>query len=117
MYLINPWWFYLIGIAEGLQSFFFIIGVMGILFSIVFAFVFFDEIQKTNAKFKPIKILSIIFAIMIFIGTLIPNEKTCYSMAIASVATTENLEYAAEAGKNVIDYITEKAIELIEAGE
>ena len=36
---------------------------------------------------------------------------------VASVATTENLEYAAEAGKNVIDYITEKAIELIEAGE
>jgi hypothetical protein len=54
---------------------------------------------------------------MIFIGALIPNEKTCYSMAIASVATTENLDYAAEAGKNVIDYITEKAIELIKAGE
>ena len=116
MYIINPWWFYLIGIAEGIQAFFMVIGVIGLLVSLAFTIVFLTKIQTGNVKFKPI-ILSMIFAIMIFIGTLIPNEKTCYSMAIASVATTENLEYAAEAGKNIIDYITEKAIELIEAGE
>lgn len=114
MYIINPWWFYLIGIAEAVQTFFFVIGILGLLGTCITWFVFMVEGDKINF---PMKTLSIIFAIMIFIGSLIPNEKTCYSMAIASVATTENLEYAAEAGKNIIDYITEKAIELIEAGE
>jgi hypothetical protein len=46
MYLINPWWFYLIGVAGVIRSFFFILGVMGLLCSVVFAFVFCDEIQK-----------------------------------------------------------------------
>ena len=115
MYIINPWWFYLIGVAEGVQAFFLTIGTIGIIITGIIALVFSIEADDGVPKFcKPIAILC---AFMIFIGSLIPNEKTCYSMAIASVATTENLEYAAEAGKNVIDYITEKAIELIEAGE
>ena len=114
MYIINPIWFYLIGIAESIQCFFMMIGIFGLIAMILIAFVCAVESDGIPKICKPTIIL---FTIMIFIGTLIPNQKTCYSMAIASVATTENLEYAAEAGKNVIDYITEKAIELIEAGE
>ena len=38
-------------------------------------------------------------------------------MAVASCITTENIEYASELGKNVVDYVTEKVVELIEAGE
>ena len=114
MYIINPMWFYLIGVAEGIQAFFLTIGIMGVIIIGIISLIFTIETDEMPKFCKPIGILC---AIMIFIGTLIPNQKTCYSMAIASVATTENLEYAAEAGKNVIDYITEKAIELIEAGE
>ena len=69
-------------------------------------------------KFKKLFITGAIISILFCLtGTLIPSKETCYSMAIASVATTENLDYAAEAGKNIVDYITEKAIELIEAGK
>ena len=114
MYLINPWWFYLIGVAEAIQTFFMIIGALGGIIMVVLAFILLDEMGSVP---KICKLTIILFTIMIFIGTLIPNKETCYSMAIASVATTENLDYAAEVGKNVIDYITEKAIELIEAGE
>ena len=114
MYIINPWWFYLIGVAEGIKTLFLIIGIMGAIAMVLMAFLFTVE---TNGMPKFCKPIIILCAIMIFIGTLIPNKETCYSMAIASVATTENVEYAAEAGKNVIDYITEKTIELIEAGE
>ena len=113
MYIINPIWFYLIGVAEGIQAFFLTMGIMGMIVTVLIALVCAVEAEVPTFC-KPIVILC---AIMIFIGSLIPNQKTCYSMARASVATTENLEYAAEAGKNVIDYITEKAIELIEAGE
>ena len=113
MYIINPIWFYLIGVAEGIQAFFLTMGRMGMIVTVLIALVCAVEAEVPTFC-KPIVILC---AIMIFIGSLIPNQKTCYSMAIASVATTENLEYASAAGKNVIDYITEKAIELIEAGE
>ena len=116
MYIINPIWFYLIGVAEAIQSFFLSFGIMGISAIIVVGMVI--AVDGTINKFKKLFITGAIISIVFcLIGTLIPNKETCYSMAIASVATTENLEYAAEAGKNIIDYITEKAIELIEAGE
>ena len=114
MYLINPWWFYLIGVVEGIKTLFLTIGIMGAIAMVLIVFLFTVEADGVPKFCKPITILC---AIMIFIGTLIPNQKTCYAMAIASVATTENLDYAAETGKNIVDYITEKAIELIEAGE
>ena len=116
MYMINPLWFYLIGIVENLQGFFIAIGALGVSISIIVSVVLLVEggILAIKKQLLTFFITSLIFC---FIGSLIPNKETCYSMAIASVATTENLEYAAEAGKNIIDYITEKAIELIEAGE
>ena len=116
MYIINPWWFYLIGVANAIQGFFFAFGILGIASIIVVGIVMVTDDTINNFKkfFITSAIISIVFCL---IGTLIPSKETCYSMAIASVATTENLEYAAEAGKNIIDYITEKAIELIEAGE
>lgn len=114
MYIINPWWFYLIGVAEAIQAFFMIIGILGAIIMIILACILLEENGEVP---KCCKLIIILCISMTFIGTLIPNKETCYSMAIASVATTENLDYAAEAGKNVIDYITEKAIELIEAGE
>ena len=115
MYVINPWWFYLIGIAEGIQTFFLLVGGIGLVLMLI---VFINKIFGDEINFPiPIKKICIIFAIMIFIGALIPNKETCYSMAIASIVTTENLNYTAEVGENIVDYITEKAIELIEAGE
>ena len=116
MYLINPWWFYLIGIAGAIQSFFLAIGIIGLSAMVVLGIITaFDEGEFYFKKwFITGFIISFIFCL---IGSLIPNQKTCYAMAIASVATTENLDYAVETGKNIVDYITEKAIELIEAGE
>ena len=116
MYIVHPIWFYLIGVANAIQSFFLAIGALGLAAMLIFSIIFFDD--KSFFSFKKYFITGLIISfIFCFIGVLIPNKETCYSMAIASVATTENLDYAAEAGKNVIDYITEKAIELIEAGE
>ena len=117
MYIINPLWFYLIGVAEMIQGFFMITGGLGIGTVAIIGFVYLIEGQYSTINKKPITTILITGLIFCFIGALIPNKETCYSMAIASVATTENLDYAAEAGKNIIDYITEKAIELIEAGE
>lgn len=114
MYIINPWWFYLIGVGESIQAFFMIIGVIGIVFIGILTLIYIIEVDEVP---KFCKLTMIFCSVMVLIGSLIPNKQTCYSMAIASIATIENLEYAAEAGKNVIDYITEKAIELIEAGE
>ena len=115
MYIINPWWFYLIGIAEAIKGFFLAFGTMSIAAIVVTGII---TVDGTINKFKKLFITGVIISILFYlIGTLIPSKETCYSMAIASIVTTENLEYTAEAGKNIVDYITEKAIELIEAGE
>ena len=116
MYIINPWWFYLIGIAEAIQGFFLAFGTLSIAAIVVAGIIIF--VDGTINKFKKLFITGAIISILFcLIGTLIPSKETCYSMAIASIVTTENLEYTAEASKNIVDYITEKAIELIEAGE
>ena len=113
--IINPLWFYLIGIAEGVQDLFFMCGFFSLVGGIVcyIAAMIEDKIKYI----KPAKTIAILGLIALLLSTLIPNEKACYSMAVASCITTENIEYASELGKNVVDYVTEKVVELIEAGE
>lgn len=56
--------------------------------------------------------ITMFFVIPIIIGLLIPEENTVYKMLIASYATPNNIEYVKETGKDLVDYIIEKANEL-----
>ena len=114
--IINPLWFYLIGIAGGVKDLFCLAGGLSFLGGLMIYFTSIIDNSMKDWK-KPSKTIAIIGLIAILIGTFIPNEKACYSMAIASCITTENINYAGEISTNIIDYITEKAVEIIEAGE
>lgn len=114
--IINPFWFYLIGIANSLGVFFIMVAVM--LFIIYFIFSIFYFVGLINNSFdkEEIKNISIFLKkglIICIISTiaacLIPNEKTCYQMLTTSLCTKENIEYLKETDKDLVDYIIETA--------
>lgn len=114
--IINPFWFYLIGIANSLGVFLTIIaGLMSIIYFIFLISYFvtsieggFNKEDKKNMN-NFLRKGSIMCFILIIVACLIPNEKTCYQMLTASLCTKENIEYLKETGKNLVDYIIETA--------
>lgn len=114
--IINPFWFYLIGIANSLGLFLTIMaGVMSIIYFIFLISYFvtsieggFNKEDKKNMN-NFLRKGSIMCFILIIVACLIPNEKTCYQMLTASLCTKENIEYLKETGKNLVDYIIETA--------
>lgn len=126
-YIINPWFFYFIGLVEGLKVFFFTFTVISAL-AIIFLGVFLavsnfddvdipfdkknDELIKTLEKwFKRSIITTIVFALML---AMTPTSATINKMMISSLVTKENLETVKTNAKDLIDYIAEKAEELKE---
>ena len=112
--LINPWIFYLIGIANALIEFFMIIGISAIIGGCIAAIIFLIEEEtyvKTSLK---VAIFGIIFT---FIGLLIPTKEVSYQMLAASLVTKDNIEYVTEVGKDLVDYIIETAERMSEVIE
>ena len=105
--IINPWLFYLIGIAENVGDFLFTIGLIAIIGGVISSIISFCEDKIEHLKtFTKILILGIIFT---FISMLIPSKETSYRMLAASLTTKENIEYVTETGKDIVDYIVESA--------
>ena len=105
--IINPWLFYLIGVAENVGSFLFTTGLVAIMGGVIISIIIFidGKIEYIKTIIK-IVILGIIFT---FISMLIPSKETSYRMLAASIVTKENIEYVTETGKDIIDYIVESA--------
>lgn len=105
--IINPWLFYLIGVAENVGCFLFTLGLFAIIGGAITSIIIFIdgkiELLKTIIK---IVILGMIFT---FIATLIPSREVSYQMLAASLVTKENIEYVTETGKDIVDYICESA--------
>ena len=109
--IINPWLFYLIGVAENVGMFTTFVGILLIIVSIISAIINYAE---NTLKNKTIKLLTltktaIIGFVFILISILTPSKEVSYQMLAASLATRENIEYAAETGKDLVDYICESA--------
>lgn len=122
-YIINPWFFYFIGLIEGLKLFFTIFTIIGVL-AIIFLGTFLavsnldvdTPFDKKNYELiikwlKRSIIATIVFALMLVIT---PTSATLNKMMISSLVTKENLETVKTNAKDLIDYIAEKAEELKE---
>ena len=119
-YIINPIWFYLIGVASNLSCTFIVIS--GIIFIAAFVLLLISameyggniqEIMKVMKNFK-VKGFIIIAVISLILGNIIPSRETCYQMLVASAFTYENVNYAIETGKDIVDYILETAEEVMD---
>lgn len=107
--IINPWIFYLIGVAENVGAFTAFAGIILIILSIVSAIIIYIENDLKNKTIKLLTKTAIIGFIFILISILTPSKEVSYQMLAASFATRENIEYVAETGKDLVDYICESA--------
>ena len=108
--IINPWLFYLTDVLSGIK-WLLVVFFAVVLFLYLLAFCFYVLDMSELPRWHKLK--NIVFLVIpIIIGLLIPTEKTVYKMLIASYTTPNNIEYVKETGKDLVDYIIEKANEL-----
>lgn len=118
--IINPMWFYWIGVVDGLRSFF----NEGIL--IVATFLFFaalgygwylsEQYYPEDDEFKNgiLKLRKYVFRgsitvfIFLIIGLFVPSQTTLIQMMTASYATSDNIKAVTEAIQETADSIIDK---------
>lgn len=113
-YIINPWWFYLIGVLDGIN----IISILGILLGLIgtiaFSFVYrpqltpsFTGTEIRGAK-NIFKLSLACFCISALFWILIPSESTMNKMLIANVLTKQNIEAGTNFTQDQIDKLVDK---------
>ena len=114
-YYINPIWFYLMNVGNGLKIALIVIGVCALVFAVATLFCLWDsclslsDMDEEEKKIaKAVKKATILGFILIFAGVLIPSKETCIEMMVASQVTHENVNTTKEELYNLIDYITDK---------
>lgn len=116
MYIISPWFFYIISVVDALKLTCILFLVGGVMIWIVYSCVYLayedDSMTSPLAFLWKYKILVIlIFLLSVFV----PSSTTCYKMLIASQITTERVEDAKETITSVADYIIEATKEIEKA--
>lgn len=127
-YIINPWFFYFASLLDSFWTlasivlFLAIIGTVGfgiwwVMEAYVSDFFVHDDNEPPFAKFckKMIKASVIATIISAVLMVVVPTEETVDKMMISSFITKENIEKTKGEAKEIVDYITEKAIELKKA--
>lgn len=109
--LINPWFFYLTGVADSCKDCFMIFGGITVVIIVIFGFIVSVE---DLASFKTLVKVFIGGAIIFTLGLLIPSQNTCYQMMAASLITPNNIESVQEGTIDLIDYIIDVSNELEE---
>ena len=118
--IINPWLIYFASIIENISC----VGVVftclfGIAFLFLIVFYIHAKIEyEEDQETKVLRSWSIRSGIATFISILItiftPSQNTVIAMIAANAITPNAIEAAADAGKNVIDYLTETIEDLID---
>ena len=127
-YIINPWFFYFASLLDSFWTLASIVLFLAIIGTVGFGiwwvmeaynsdFFVHDDKESPFAKFckKMIKASVIATIISAVLMVVVPTEETVDKMMISSFITKENVEKTKEEAKEIVDYITEKAIELKKA--
>lgn len=119
--IINPMLFYLIDLASSVEIVAIILVILcGIAISINVTVMAIEELEPEDVSPTARKIIkgafvtAIVSALLI---TVIPNEKTMYTMVASTFLTKENIDKTQEEIKETIDYIFDKVEEVNESNE
>ena len=118
-YIINPSWFYWLGVVESMRYFMiaaFIISIAVIIVAIVIVPVDMRMIREfpdiSNDERKTVqfftKALKIAIAVLVISGLIlifVPSKETIIGMMIAKQATYENATWTVDALKSAVDYV------------
>ena len=108
-YIINPWWFYLLHIVDGLRIVMLIGIVVGLLVAGGGTAIFCDACDEEEEKIgkKVIKISLIVSGVMLVLLVICPSATTLIRMQLAKFATYENVADAYQAILDGAKYILE----------
>ena len=120
--IINPLWFYLIGISENIVFTLWIVGGLlltaGVIIGIILMCEGWDMPENVvKTLLKLFKKTVIIGGLLIMIGNLTPSKDTCYKMMTAALVTPNNITAVGEAATDVVDYIVDSVDQLLEKDE
>ena len=120
--IINPLWFYLIGISENVACTFWIVGGLLITAGVIIGIVLLCEGWDMNEDIvkkllKVFKKAVIIGGLLVTVGNLTPSQDTCYKMMTAALVTPNNITAVGEAATDVVDYIVDSVDKLLEGDE
>lgn len=118
-YIINPSWFYWLGVVESMRHFMivaFIISIAAIIVAIIIVPVdmrmirefpdMSDDERKTVQFFtKALKIAIVALIISGLILMFVPSKETLIEMMIAKQATYENATWTVDTLKSAVDYV------------
>ena len=115
-YYINPIWFYLMNIFEGIKIFLYVLGGFSLIISglafiawVIEGYTDITDLDEDEKKiFNLFKKIIIASLISLFIGILTPAKETCIEMMIASQVTHESVAATKEEIYEIVDYITDK---------
>lgn len=110
--IINPWWFYLLDVIDGLNSVFLIITLILLLVSLgsFIAFMMFNECENNVHEYcyNLLKTITKFFVPLLIFIIIVPSSNTVMKMIIADNITPNNLEIAGDTIEEGVDYIFEK---------
>lgn len=120
-YIINPNWFYWLGVVESMRHFMiaaFIISIALIVVSLIIIPMNMSMISEfpdmSNDERKTVqlftKALKIAIAVLIISGLIlmfVPSKETLIEMMIAKQATYENATWTLDALKSAVDYVVQ----------
>lgn len=107
-YIINPIWFYFIGVCEALKTIAYIFATTLIMIvASGFAMYSCGEFYDEDKALKKLKKMAIATVILFVVAIILPSEQTLITMMVAKFATYENTGFTVEAVKSVVDYIVE----------
>lgn len=108
--IINPWLIYLTDKCELLGETFINFSIFYLAVYLIIKFCTYFENGECVIK----KQAFIIPIIIIFVGMLMPNQKTIFAMMAAKQLTPNNIQLVGDSIENTVDYIVDKIEEVID---
>ena len=121
-YIIDPMWFYWIGVVDTIRTTFVIIMIVGVITAAVFGTIAVcvasdvkdyldckcfceDDMKELLAYGKYFRITIAIVIVLIVAFIFLPSKNTLVEMQIAKYATYENAELTLDGIKSAVDYV------------
>ena len=112
-YIIDPRWFYWLGVMDALQDVVFVSLLLSTLIFCTALLVYFinlgsfhdDSDVKVTKKIMMLSLPFLVISALLYL--FLPSKDTMIEMQVAKLATYENAEWTVDAIKSAVDYIVE----------
>lgn len=104
MYIINPWFFYLVEVIPKIGTALLFISIGGLFISLLCLACFAGEGEDTSTPKKYL----IAFVISFITSILFPSKETIYKMGIASITTKDNIKIAVTESKELYNFLKDE---------